>query len=697
MNAIDPALFAGIAPTGRAANPTDGRVRRARAGSLAALVVLTWTWHLRATGTFSLSAFALLATWVLIWLAFGRLFVRATAGIVAWQAGIAYELLAGFLVANTLLFVLTLVSPLGIGVHVALLGVAALVLALPRRLREPAQGRKLQPELGSVACIVFSGLAATLWVGDQQPVMAIRDGVAVFSVWSDVFIHAREISAFAQSHDLQSLSDIKLARVPAAVYHFASYMVPASLNALTPTSALDSYTAFQLPFGILLAGMAAYAMTALLFRTTWPAVLAAAALLALPDAYQQVFGIRYLSFHFMTQVNLGMLYGLACISIAWVFMIEACHRERIAGLVIAYGLLAVCLTYKAHLFVANALILMLYPCAYFGRFRWWWRVLVAAALIALFAAVVSISQMSPRVPVLRLDGSGLAEYVDILKWGFADGALKNLWLWAYYGHHYPRVVNGVLAASLILVASFGIWTLAAPIVLWRNRRVLEPRTVSFVLLIVVNYMVMSTLLALDDRGVGSREEFLNRPHAWAFFVVVIFTACAASFARWGRRPPSPRVRWLALPVACLALLAVHFNARNLQTFPEWGAHSDYASFNAAPACLVRAAQFIRDHGQPADLLQDSRFDPGFVATAVGERQSFVAGGTFGGKSEIVAQRIELVGEMQRRADAQTLKSWARANHIGWYLMHPEDSTGWDARFLDQAVYRCDGYRVFRFT
>ena len=675
--------------------PHDVPVPLVRALSVAALVGFACFWHVRTTGAVSPKAFALLAACVATCVLSGGVFVRATAGIVAWPIGIAHEVLAGFLIANTLLFALTLASPLGIGVHVAAVGATAVLVVLMARPWRSRARHDLHGELGSLACIVFSGAAATLWVHDQQPMMTTRDGSTVFTVWLDVFIHAREISAFAQAHGLGSLSDIKLAGVPAAAYHFASYMVPAALNALTPTTAFDSYAAFQLPFGIMLVGIAGYALVAGVLRTTWPAVIASGALVALPDAYQQGFGIRLLSFHFMSQVNLGMLYGIACIATAWLFMIEACRRDRLTGVVIAYALLGFCLTYKAHLFVANALLLMLYPCALFGRFRTRWRVLVAVLFTVLFVQVVAISQASPRVPVLRLDGSGLGGYVDILLDSFDAGAWKDAFR-DFHRRSAPHAVEGVLAALLIVVASFGLWTFAAPVVSWHARRRLGSRVVGFVALVVVNYLVMSTMLALDDRGVGAKEEIVNRPHAWAYFVVVLFAVAGA--ALWiDERKGLPRwVKWSWPPLALAALLGVHRLAPNLQTFPAWDGFDDYRAFNSVPACLTRSAQYVRDHGRLGDVLLDSRLDPRFVASALSERQSFVSSAEFGGHTALVMMRRGLVESMQATGDSAALHAFARDNGIGWYLLHPEDAAKFDSRFLDGAAFRCDGYRVFRF-
>jgi hypothetical protein len=677
----------------------ESRIRATRICSVLFVIGFTWLWLARTTGTVTPAAAALLVGFVLACAAFGNLLSRMTAYLVGWHPGIAHELLIGFLFANTILFALTLASPLGIGLHVALLGVAALFSMLPRLARFPRTDLSLQAEFGSLACIVFSGVVATLWVHEQQPVVKIVGDMSIFTVWCDVFIHARAIGAFVHAHGVTTLSDIKVAGMPAAAYHFGSYMMPAALNGLTPTSAIDSYAAFHLPFGILIAGISAYVLVAIVLKATWPAVVGSAAVFALPDAYQQGFGIRYLSFEFMSQVNLGMLYGLACISMAWVFMIEACRRERPVGVAVAFAFLAACVTYKAHLFVANALILMLYPCIFFGRYRWKWRVVAALGVVVLFVSVIAAAERSPRMPYLRLDGSGMRPYVDILYDGFSSGWLKGLFGWLYYQHHVSVPTDVLLAAGLILFGSFGFWLVLTPIGLWKARPALAPRASSFVAIVVTNYMAMAMLLSTDKRLIGTPEEFLNRPHAWAYFVVVAFGAAALVIAAWQRWPLTKGwARSISIAFACIALLNVHHAAPNLETFPEWGGDwTSFAGFNSEPACLTRSAQYIHDHSGPNDLMQDSQFDRRLRTSAVAERQAYVAEGVFGGNVDTVASRIAQFRAVQSAHDVDTLKAWAAANHVDWYVMHPEDGGQWAPAFLVQAVFQCEGFSVFRFT
>ena len=684
--------------------PADRRVAILRFLSTLALVVLLEGWQLRVTGVVSWSALLLVVGCVLACVLVGARLAALTTRLVGPAPGMAYEFLLGFFACNTLLFVVTLASPYGMSVHVPAIGVAALIVGSWWPARALRQRRSLRGEAGSLACIVFTGLAATLWVTEQQPLVQLLDDRSVFRVWTDVFIHAREISAFAQAHGLATIEDIKLAGVIAPVYHFAPYMMPAAFDAMTRTSAVDAYAAFQLPFGILLVGLSAYALAAVALRTTWPAVVASAALVALPDALHQGVAIRYLSFHFMSQVNLGMLYGLACAALAWLFMIEACRRGRLVGVVVAYGFLAILVTYKAHLFVANALVLMIYPCWMFDRsrehLRVRWRVLSAVVATVVFTTVIAVSQRSPRVPTFRLDGSGLRPYIDILMGGFHDGLAKRVFRRLYEYPQMPKVIRGVLGVMLVAFASFGAWVLVAPLAWWKTRRSLNREAAIFVGFVVVNYAVMSFGLALDERKIGTPEEFVNRPHAWAYYVVVLFGA--AALCLWWRaatrssRGAASAARWAGPALAGLLLVGVQAQARRLETFPEWVGHADYVEFNTVPTCLVRAAEFVRDHSRVGELLQDAEYDPALVVTALAERQGFVAQVGFGGRGDLVRERIGDLQSAQASADPEALAAWARAHRVTWYVAHPGDAAASASSLGARTVYRCGGYGVIRF-
>ena len=216
------------------------------------------------------------------------------------------------------------------------------------------------------------------------------------------------------------------------------------------------------------------------------------------------------------------------------------------------------------------------------------------------------------------------------------------------------------------------------------------------MIVVLNYMGMSMLLAMDTRGIGAPEEFLNRPHAWAWFVVVVFVTAMAGVAASYRWPsPSRRAMAVMALVGVALLLVVQKKSHNLETFPQWEGHGDFAEFNAAPVCLTRAAQYVRENARLGDVMQDSHFDPGLMVTALAERQAYVIDAAFGGAAGIVAERLAGVRQLQASGDESALKAWAATNRVRWYLLRPDDAERWPIGFLQQASFTCDDWRVFK--
>lgn len=678
------------------ARHTGRSERVTQALSLVAVWAAMCVWHVRTSGRLEWTAWLLLAIVVLMCASYGTAFRRITERIVETPAGMPLTLIAGFFASNTLLFILVVASPFGMAVDfvvVVAVGALCALLAPLDRPQGPSTNDRLRIERCGLACIVVVAVAATLWTTDQQPPTVAFGDQTLFRLWHDVFIHLREISTFADAHGLRTVYDIRMDGAPAPVYHFASYMFPAALNALTHTSALEAYAAFQLPLGILLAGLAAFALAQVLFGSPLAALIAAVVVTTAPDSEQQGFAVRFLSYHFMTQVNLGMFYGVACVAAAWVFMIEACRRARIGGIAIAYVFLAVSLVYKAHVFVANAYLLLIYPAFFFGALRRQTRMLLFLATTLVFLAVVTLSQAVPSVPTLRLDGSGFQYYFEILRVVLEPGPFQ----WVFYRLFYrPALVSLQLPLQVayLILATYGFWIVAAAWA-WRRAALRPDRfAFAFVGLVTLNYLVMSTLLALDDRGRGL-EEFVNRPHAWAYFVLVV--GVAGSGGMWVER------RWASRKTSTLELLAIVLGgllvtdavlSRNLQTLPAHRVEATYIDFNAWPTCQVAAANYIRMNKGRGDVLQDTRLDRRFVSSAIAEQRSFISASTFSGQIPGMQERLDEARRLVASGDVAALRAHAKLHGIHWYLMHPQDAGPWPAAFLQTARFECGGYRVF---
>jgi hypothetical protein len=657
------------------------------------LTIVLSFWHsvvLHALPFRAMAAFAFLAA---VSLACGRFLLGATPLAKAGRSSLTLEFLAGYLALNTILFALDLALPLGISANTAIAGIGALAAGLAVRWRM-APSMEPHTELPSFFGLVLCALATTLWCSDGLTPLVRNGPTTIIRLWGDSFVHARHISAFAHAHGLASMSDIRMWGEPLSFYHYASYAVPAAVDALTRSGAYEVFASFLLPVGVLLTGLAAFAFGGGVFGR-WPAVAACAALLLIPDAYQQGFGNKYLSYNFMQQVNVGGLYGVACMAVAWIFVLHGCRSRSIASIAIGWIFAFFTLPFKAHVFVANAFLIMSYPCLFFPAVRLRWRAVIAAGLVSCFVLVVMLSQQIDRVPTMRLDGSSLSTYVAYLLANQDAGLLKTFVEqglgdapWAG-----PRLV--ICGAVLVLLGTFGYWSVAAiATVLWIRKRV--PSALwAFPLLVMANYLIMSLGLAMDEKQIGSPDELINRPLVWAFFAVVAWTGAAIYYRLFGEGLPRAAPARLVLgAVALLGLLVPFSFASNLQTFPHW---PEFTSFKSVPTCLIDAARFVRDHSAPSDVIQDSENDLGGLwVTGFSERPYFAMYAPSHPPAGL-EQRLSDLDAFKRLTDADAVRAFALRNHIAWYVLRPTSDVAWPATIRDQAVFECGGYRVLHFV
>lgn len=659
------------------------------------LIAILMLWHFRTTGEISLQIFLMFVCFVFICVIYGEWFLSLIAPLIQVNWNFPFSFLSGFFLFNSFLFALTLASPFGMVINIAILLLIAIGLF--------AYGFWRQGKLGSVnsglpglLCILVSGLAATFWCSDSQPPLIIEEQTAIFQTWQDTFIHVREISVFAQAHGISTIHDIKLAGAAAPIYHFASYVTPAAITVLTGAAAMDVYSSFQLPFGIFLTGLAAFALIASIWGD-WPALAAASAIVLLPDAYQQGFANRYLSYNFLAQVNLGMLYGIACAAMAWIFVLEGSRRGKFLTVLIGYLFLGISLFYKAHIFVANAYLILIYPWFFFNGVRWRWRMMIVILLTLTFFGVVNISQTNARVPVMRLDGSGIGRYLLILIKDFDAGFFQSFFTKIFVDENHSKPIQGLYAIAMLILSTFGMWLVATPVVMVAGRKKIAAAILFFPVVIIVNYLVMSIGLALDSRGIGTPDELLNRPLVWAYFVVVAWTAGFGYYLVFGNSLPKVRpAKYGLLILFCVATMIPLFISKNLQTFPARSGFSNYKEFNAVPVCLVQASEYIKNHSSAEEIIQDSMNDPKFVVTALSERQLFAGQGSFGGLSLLHNSRLDGLVDFMKMSDVNELRNYASSQKISWYLLHPGSSVAWPFSFLQTQVFTCDGYRVYRF-
>jgi hypothetical protein len=658
----------------------------------AVVVAFASIWHWKVTGGLSLTtllAFALIAGLSFV---YGSVFLGSTALPVRTRSSLNVRFLCGYLCVNTLLFASTMALPLPIAGNLAIVAIFGVVLLAWRR---SSLARSVEPRRApELLALLLSATAATVWCSDGLEPL-VRDGSnTIFRLWGDSWVHARFISSIAQAHGLATLSDIRMSGTPVYLYHYASYAVPAALSAITDSGTYEIYASFLLPFGILLTGIAAFSLGRFLWGA-WPGVAATVAIVLIPDAYQQGFGNKYLSYNFMQQVNLAGLYGVACVTLAWIFVLDGCRRANPRSIAVGWVIAAFVLFYKAHVFVANAFLILVYPCLFFPTVRMRWRFAFGAGLVILFFAAGSLSVVLDRAPTIRLDGSGALTYMQNLAWNY-DPGFPGSYFDKALRQQQPSTREVLLyGTALLLVSTLGWWTLVAAAVGFSIRGKTPRPVLLFPLLVVVNYLVMALGLALDTKGIGSPDELLNRPLVWAYFAVATWSGAAVYFVLFGNHLPTTRVGRLL--VACVLLASLGgpiLHSTNLQTYPRWKGFETYAIANSVPTCLVSASRYIRDHSRPDELIQDSENDTRFIVAGMAERQAFTTYADNRPPDEIYARVRDLAAWKKMTGEAE-IKQFAAQRGIVWYLLRPSTDIAWPPSIIQSPVFECAGYRVFR--
>lgn len=669
--------------------------------SVVVLILFLCGWHWRVTGALSAASSATLIFFVALCLAWGSIFRRLIAPLFTSHAGVAFQFLAGYFVFNSLLFILTLCLPFGMTANLAIIVLITLASLFVLSNRFSYRGLLPKKQIfddkwGSTATFVIACIGATIWCGDAQAPLQIQNGNAIFQVWPDTFIHAREISVFAHANGIATVQDIKLAGGHAPIYHVASYISSAAVSVLSGASAMHVYASFQLPFGILLTGLAAYCLMSTLFGS-WPAIAAVVAIVLFPDAFQQGFQNRYLSYNFLAQVNLGLLYGIACIALGWMFMLDGCRRGKIGPVLLGYVFLAVCVFYKAHIFVANSYMLMIFPFIFFTPVRRSWRIGLGILATAFFCLVIYFSQENPRVPVLRFDGSGISTYLVQLLHDYEAGWMKREFRRIFIVEKHGMALQALYAVAMLLLSTFGFWLAGLAIALSKSWRTIPAAFWWFPIIVIGNYIMMALGLALDTRQVGTPDELLNRPLVWAYFVAASWSAAACYRIFFGDRLPHGKVAVGFAFATLLCTFAALYSAPNLQTFPGRFERTTFAESGSVPRCLVQVADYLRRESAVHDVVHDGALDPEFVLTALSERQLYVGATSFGGGSEIYQSRLDDVETLRGIADTEQLQKFVRARGITWVVQDPTINLSWPEHVVNRPAFSCGGYRLFHFA
>jgi hypothetical protein len=596
------------------------------------------------------------------------------------------RLLVGYGVVNTALLVLAWLSPLGILVNFCLLFALATLVLLSARERRQIPG--------DAACLWVVGLAVvatSLWCQDSIQPTAEQEGAVVFKPWIDGFYHAVHIRIFGASHGASTIEDFRLAEIPARLYHYGVYLLPAFVK---QAADLHSYTAFAgvlAPVGVLFTGFAAYAVFGSLWGS-WPGLAATMALLLLPDGAQQGMQNRFMSYHWLTQISPSATYGLALIAVAWLFVIRGSTAGNRVQVLAGWLFACVAAMYKVHYVVASALLLVVVPPLFFrGSLGLRKRALGVVLGCVAYAACLAIGRKVPGLPPIRLDASSAGEILYLIQTFALPGPLKDF-LVIRVGRAFPLSSNLLYGVPYVLATTFGLFLPVLVVLVAALRRRTPLLVLLFPVILLANFLVMFFGLALDFNR-STPDELSHRPLMMVYFFVVSWVGGALGLIV----TESPRFHAVARPVLIGFLVLLLAVPASLGPGVQLMGAMPKISPVRVPVPMVRVAEFMRSRGTTDDIFQDSQFDRTYIFGALAERRPFVAHTmtTMPFRADMVAKRTAAIDRLMSLDNPKLVVGTARVYGIRWFILQKGNRVNWPSKVL-KPVFEVGPFTVYEF-
>jgi hypothetical protein len=315
---------------------------------------------------------------------------------------------------------------------------------------------------------------------------------------------------------------------------------------------------------------------------------------------------------------------------------------------------------------------------------------VAAA--AVFGVTIVIVGRVPGVPAIRFDGSSVREIFALIKQFAPRGALRDF-LDGRLGPDHSLLSNLTVGVPYVLFAALGLFAPLLMIFVIGLRKRRSAVLVLFPLLLIATFLAMFLGLALDLRS-STPDELSHRPLMIVYFVVVAWVGGAAGLSLLESR----RLGRIARPaLLCLAVLLLALPALAGSGVQRMWAMRMFSPVRV-PLGLVRAAEYMRDHGDSHDLFQDSQFDRTCAVAALAERSNYAARTLtiMSYNSDLLQQRIAFIERFMDLRDGATVVATAQQIGLRWFLLDPGDQIAWPAEIVRRPAFELGGYRLYRF-
>ncbi|MFH0960743.1 MAG: hypothetical protein V1897_18820 [Pseudomonadota bacterium] len=602
-------------------------------------------------------------------------------------------LISGFWVSSLAILVPVFLSPSFIFAFalIASWNIAPLCFLMLR----PEALRIINLQWSNVWILLTVGLAMSLWcqTGIIQKIQSVDH--ITFLPWSDHFVHASIIQRLYECQKLGVLQEFGLiCGISAPLYHYGSYMMSVVLRAVDAIPAINISTAFWLPMGAILSGLAAFALGNSLWGKK-EGIAACVAVTLMPDPYMYGCGLGYFSYHFLGQTGAALYYAEAFTAIGLTLIAAAMRSGARKALMAGFIPIISSVFFKAHVFVVAFPAACLWTILFFSSIA---KTRRAMWMLSVGAGCVTSVLIFSRLGYISIGEPWALEFFRGI---FAGASPNDPWMFTrLFGFTQKTMTiwdDLVVGTILLWFATLGPLLMVGILLicyLKRKRSLNSIDSLPFLFLAVWTAMVM----ILPSNQYGNLDEFHHRPFHVVYYIFVIWVAARLSnlILPLSFNSLCQHLGLLA-PMIGLMLIPWYYGKDVLKIGPCAHRHQNFKIDKG----MWEAGEFIRSYGKLGDIFLDSQEDSYLnVVTGIGEQRPFLSEpyhffvSRHASGSILVEQRQKLHDELKRCDSVECISRIAKAYNVRWYLTHPSDSLTWEPNLDMKPVFESHGYRVF---
>lgn len=537
--------------------------------------------------------------------------------------------------------------------------------------------------------LLLCAMMTLVWCRTAAAAPQVFIGQRLLPIWIDYLIHGGVISQFGDVRAV-GYGAIDLVGLPKALYHYASYLLPAVFAEPLDQPGFALATSVWLPLGFLTMCAGAYTLGATLGGAVC-GIAALASLTIVPDASS--YGLRngYFSYYWNLLAMPGNTYavGVSLVSVAFLRRWDTLRSSRtlLASALLAFGTLA----FRANIFVLAFpawLVTGAYSSRFFQKRRFLFVVsLILSVALAVFALYFILDNVAATADTWWRTGPALERFLDQVHQHQAPTGYAGWYQGLLDG--YGRGVAIPVGVLLVFPASLGILCLLYPTALLLTRRSRQFDAIDMhPIFAIMSYTLL--MIFAPSPGHGDSTAFTHLPFVLLYAVIAVWTA--AMLIDWiVLRGTHVQDRlWRTLFVFMICALPVMWSEAAAMARPKFYWGRAYASF-VPDEGLPAAAGFLRRNAKQGDVFAVSGLRLTWVAIDVASELNGLTGiPTYiarpwiqiagkGRRGEVAMERWTALVGIERQESLDAAMEELRRRSVQWYVFVGVGGPRWDPK------------------